>query len=102
MCVRGCVGVSEYVCMCVLPLQFEVLRVSHTGEYTCQATVFLPGFEPIVSMTSYYVDVESKSTQSHDINLSYSIIAISLSVKFVFQLKIFVSTTANTLALYSF
>ena len=49
----------------ILPLQFGVLRVSHTGEYTCQATVFLPGFDPIVSMTSSYVDVESKYTQFH-------------------------------------
>lgn len=51
----------------ILPLQFRVLRVSHTGEYTCQAAVFLPGFDPIVSMTSNFVNVESKCNQFYKV-----------------------------------
>ena len=52
----------------ILPLQFGVLRVFHTGEYTCQATVFLPGLDPIVTMTTSYVNVESKYTQFHAVD----------------------------------
>ena len=43
----------------ILPLEFQVLRVSHMGEYTCHVMVFLPEFEPLVSAASSYINVES-------------------------------------------
>ena len=50
-----------------LPLVFQVLTVSLSGQYTCQATLYSLALErPLIVSTSIHLDVQSKSLINFD------------------------------------